>query len=716
MDTIDPRERPLIAKPEGSDELIATELHSRESLGAPFEHRAIVLGRNLDHSAFLGKGISFCYQPTQASSRVRERFFHGFCIQLRELGQQQYYDYDMYEVISQPWTWFLDQRINCRIFQQQTTSDIVRAICKEHSFHSQLDIKASGGSKREYSVQFNESDWHYLCRLIAEEGWFWFFQQDSDQHTLVIADNNRAFQDSGETDVEFVTDSNKLDRALTEWIHDYQIPPASVSMVDYNYELAKSVQADKAKSTSSLNRQKSLSHYYYPGKFADQNAGKTRTSSRMSCLDTRFSQVSGQGALARFSAGSCFKLDHHPNRSEQQKYFLKEVQHTLLTGEDGRSLEYQNQFICLPDSVNWQSDTPMAKPSILGLQSATVTGPDNEELYTDEFHRIKLQFHWDQEGESNEDSSCWVRVAQPVTGNSFGCQFTPRIGDEVLVSFLDGDPDRPLVVGSVYNGSQAQPYEVPTQQGLKLQSTPQAGSDNFSELRFHCKKDEELLYLQAEKDLQALIKNDRLETVQGKAELTIEKTSERTVKEDDSHKIEGAQTTEVSKDVQLKTDGNHQLEIAGDSSQKTDGNYELKVQGKTSAESTGDLALKSQGNIKAEAANSMSLDATSIKGSGKSSVELSVGASKISLSASSIEMSCATSSIKLSASGVEISGMQVKVDGKITAEVKGGVSAALEGSVKTDVKGTMVTINGNAMTSVKAGAMVEIQGAIAKIN
>ena len=716
METIDPRERPLIARTEGGDELITIELHSREYLGAPFEHRAVILARNLDHSDLLGKEISFCYQPTQASSRIRERYFHGFCIQLRELGQQQFYKHDLYEVISQPWTWFLDQRINCRIFQQQTTCDIIRTICKEHSFHTHLSIKTAGGSKRDFSVQFNESDWHYLCRLMSEEGWFWFFEQESGQHTLVIADNNRAFQDSGETDIEFVTGSKSLDRALTEWVHDYQIPPASVSTADYNYELAKTLKADTSKSSNNVARQKTLSQYYFPGKFNDQSSGKNRTSSRMTRLDTRFSQVSGKGTLARFSAGRCFQLDHHPNKSEQQSYFLQNVQHTLLTGEDGRSLEYKNCFTCLPSSVNWQAEPPIAKPAIHGLQSATVTGPANEELYTDEFHRIKLQFHWDQKGENNEDSSCWIRVAQPVSGNHFGCQFTPRIGDEVLVSFLDGDPDRPLVVGSVYNGSQAQPYNVPSQQGLKLQSTPKAGSDNYSELRFECKKDEELLYLQAEKDMQALIKNDRLETVKGKTELTVEKTSARTIKEDDSHKIEGAQSTEVSKDVQLKTDAKYLLETAGDSSQKTDGNYQLKVQGKTSTDSTGSLSLKSQENLSAEATSSMTLDATSIKGTGKSSIELSVGASKISLSASAIEISCAASSIKLSASGVEISGMQVKIDGKISSEIKGGVSAALEGSVKTDVKGTMVTVNGNAMTSIKAGAMVEIQGAIAKIN
>ena len=715
MNSLDSQERPLIAVLESGDELITTALRSTERLDHHIEHQATILGNDLEYADVLGKSVSFCYQPTHTSSRVKVRYFHGYCTAFCDLGELQSHDTHQYQITVSGWSWFLTKRTNCRIFQRLNTSDIIRKICQEHGFQGQLSIKGSG-QKHEYSVQFNESDWDYICRLIAAEGWFYFFDQQEKQHQLIIADSNRTFSDSGEDDVDYFVDSSRLDNALTQWQPNFTLPPVSVLTADYNVELAKPVVADKATGKQSLSRQKPLTQYFYPGSFDDKSQGKVITSNTITGRETEFNRVYGQGSLPKFSAGKTFKLAHHPDPSQQQTYYLQQVEHVLHTGEDGFSLEYQNHFHCLPLSIDWKPALLPKKPIIPALQSATVTGPSNEELHTDQYHRVKVQFHWDREGNNNEDSSCWIRVAQSVAGNGFGGQFTPRIGDEVLVSFLDNDPDRPIIIGSVYNGQQTEPYQTPSQQGIKLQSTPKAGADNFNELRFECKKDSELIYLQAEKDIESLIKNDKTTTIKGNKKTEIEKSAERSVKENDQHTIEGSQKVSVSKDIELKTDANYQITTAKNASQKTDGDYELKVQGKTSVDSTGDLTQSSKSNIKASATNDISLDATSIKASGKSAIELSVGASKVSLSPSAIELSCAGSTVKLSASGVEISGLQVKVDGKISSEIKGGVSATLEGSVKTDVKGTMVTVNGNAMTSVKAGAMVEIQGAIAKIN
>lgn len=713
---IDPASRPLITTTEDGEELITSSLSSVERLDGLFEHRAVILARKLKEMDLLGQGATFCYQPEKASSRMRERYFHGFCIQVRQIGLLDSRDYIQYELVAAPWAWFLTRRSNCRVFQQQKASEIITALCREHGFHTQLELKASGDQRREYCLQFNETDWAFICRLINEEGWFYFFQQSENKHQLVIGNNNRLFADCGETEVEYFVGSSKLERAIIEWTHNYAMQSGSVITADYNYELVQAILTDEAKSSQSLSRRKQLQQYFYPGHFQEKNSGKQIASQNIEGLDNQISEVSGQSALYRFAAGTLFKLEHHPDSKEQQQYLLREVKHTLVTREDGRSLEYRNQFYCIPASVPWRVREVISKPVMAGVQSAVVTGPDNEEMYLDEYHRIKIQFHWDREGKNDQNSSCWVRVAQAVSGDGFGCQFTPRVGDEVLVCFLDNDPDQPLIVGSVYNGKHQQPYANSADQGVKLKSFPKAGSDNFNELRFTCKKDEELVYLQAEKDMSVLVKNDADRTVQGNNKTLIEKNSDRTVKENDSHKIEGEQSTEVSKDISTKTDASYQLKTSKDFEQNTDGNFNLKVKGKTATDSAGDLSLNTNGNMDAKATNSLSMDATSISGKGKTGIELSVGASKISLSNSSIEISCGPSSIKLSASGVEISGMQVKAEGQVMAQVKGGVSASLESTVNTEVKGTMVTINGNAMTSVKAGALVELSGAIAKIN
>ena len=716
MESISPDSRPLIAKTEDGDELIVAQLISSERMDDLFEHRAFILARQLDEPSLLGQEITFCYQPLHGGGRQRERFFHGYCIQVRQVGILASRDYLQYELVCAPWSWFLNQRMNCRVFQQMKASEIVMAVAREHGFQGCLEINASNDDRREYCVQFNETDWAFIQRLANAQGWFYFFSQKQGQHKLIMGENNRQFPDCGEKEVEYFVGSHKLERAITEWSHGYQMRTGSVMTADYNYELAQPVITDAVKTQFSGSRRKKLQQYFYPGGFQEKSQGKTISARVMTGVDTEFSEVKGASSLFNFASGTTFHLDHHPDSDEQKNWLLNEVVHTMMTVEDGRSMEYTNHFRCLPADTPWKARNVLPKPVMAGLQSARVTGPDNEEIYQDQYHRIKLQFHWDREGKGDQNSSCWVRVAQSLAGDGFGCQFTPRVGDEVLVCFLDNDPDQPLVVGTVYNGKRQQPFSNAMEQGMRLKSLPGAGSDNFSEFRFNCKKDEELVYLQAEKDMSVLIKNDSDRKVTGNDKTLIEKASDRTVKENDTHKIEGEQSTEVTKNISTKTDADYQLQTKGQFQQLTDGNYSLKTKGSTSLESNGNLDVSTQGNMSNKASGSLSMDATSISGKGKTGVEFTVGASKISLSTSSIEISCGPSSVKLSPSGVEISGMQVKAEGQVMAQVKGGVSASLEGTVNTEVKGTMVTINGNAMTSVKAGALVELSGAIAKIN
>ena len=716
VQTIDPESRPLVATMEDGNELIVARLTSSERLDDLFEHRAVVLAQDVDERDLLGQTISFCYQPLQDSERQRERFFHGFCVEVRQVGRLSSRDYLQYELVAAPWSWFLSQRMNCRVFQQKKTSEIITAIAREHGFHRYLELNASNDQRREYCVQFNETDWGFIQRLINAQGWYSFFRQQQEQHTLVIGENNRLFGDCGESGVEYFAGSHKLERAITEWEHVYSMCAGSVVTADYNVEMAEPVMADEVKTTFTSIRHKNLQQYFYPGGFQEKNVGNTVSAQQMQGIDTGFSEVSGASSLFNFASGTTFHLDHHPDSDEQVTWLLSEIVHTFTTTEDGHSMEYTNRFRCLPADTPWKARQRLPKPVMAGLQSASVTGPVNEEVYLDKYHRVKLQFHWDREGKSDQNSSCWVRVAQPLAGDGFGCQFTPRVGDEVLVSFLDSDPDQPLVVGTVYNGKRQQPYSNAMEQGVRLKSLPGAGADHFSELRFNCKSEEELVYLQAQKDMKVLVKNDAERTVTGNDKTLVEKASERTVKENDTHKVEGEQLTEVTKNLSTKTDADYQLQTKGKYQQQTDGSFDLKVREATTVNSQGNLELETMGNMTGTASGSLSLDAASISGKGKTGVEFSVGASKVSLSPSAVEISCGPSTVKVSPAGVEISGVEVKADAEVMAEVKGGVSASLEGSVNTEVKGTLVTINGNALTTVKAGALVELSGAIAKIN
>ena len=716
MTTLSPDSRPLTAQTDNGDTFIVSEFHSHERLDGLFEHKALVLAPHLDEKAMLGQGVSFCYQPGHDTTRTKERFFHGHCLSIRQTGILDSRDYRQYEIVAAPWPCFLSLRKNCRIFQQQTVKDMVQTLAQEHGCQSSLKIHASSDQQKPFCMQFNESDWDFLQRHIQAQGWFYCFQQEEGQHTLVINDSNQQCQDSGEKEVEYFIGSHKLQRAIHEWSHGYQIQPGSVVTADYDYEQAQVIMADETRTRVSNAHSTHLQYFYYPGDFQSRQQGNTVSSLGMKGFDSNVSVVTGAGSLCHFASGTTFDLDHHPDSEEQQRWLLTEVTHDMITAEDGHSIEYSNRFRCIPANTPWKTRQTVPKPVMAGLHSAVVTGPENQEICLDKHHRIKVKFHWDREAKDDQNSSCWVRVAQPMTGDGFGCQFTPRVGDEVVISFLDGDPDKPLVVGTVYNGKRQQPYSNGLDQGFRMKSLPGAGAENFSELRFGCKKGQELLYLQAEKDLSVVVKNDAERKVTGNETAEIDKSSDRMVKENDTHTIQGTLSTNVSKGIVTKTDADYRLESKQDMQQQSGGSYSLQTRGTTTLNSDGDLKLDTGQNLNVTASGNQSLKANSISAKGNTGVELSVGASKIALSTSSIELSCGGSSIKLSPASLAISGVQLSVEGQTSALLKGGVSTSVESGVNTQVKGTMVTINGQAITTVKAGALVELSGAIAKIN
>lgn len=271
LEPINPDSRPLITITEDGDKLVTARLYSRESLDDLFEHCSLVLIQGIDEKSLLGQSITVCYQPLNTSGRQCERYFHGYCRAVRQVGLLSSRDYLQYEMIMVSWPWFLKQRTNCRVFQQQKISEIITTLAREHGFQSDLEFKISNDQRREYCVQFNESDWDFIQRLVVAQGWFYFFRQQQGQHTLIIGDNNRLFTDCGESGIEYFVGSHKLERAITEWNHGYQIQSGSVVTADYNYELAQSMLTDAVKTQFSSTRRRRLQQYFYPGGFRIRN-------------------------------------------------------------------------------------------------------------------------------------------------------------------------------------------------------------------------------------------------------------------------------------------------------------------------------------------------------------------------------------------------------------------------------------------------------------
>jgi type VI secretion system secreted protein VgrG len=418
--------------------------------------------------------------------------------------------------------------------------------------------------------------------------------------------------------------------------------------------------------------------YDFPGAYGKKSDGDTLVRVRMQDQEARTVVASGSGSCRAFTSGYRFTLGEHPQSANNGQYVLTVVSHSASNGsfvsaKEGPAPHYWNTFTCIPFATPFRPERVTPRPMAYGLQSAVVVGSSGEEIWVDKYGRVKVQFFWDRQGKKNEQSSCWVRVAQPWAGKNWGFVAWPRMGQEVLVAFESGDPDRPIIVGSLYNAEQMPPYALPanqTQTGIKSRSSKGGGTDNYNELRFEDKKGSEEIHVQAEKDLTTVVKNDETREIRNNRTTTIAANDTKTIKKgNESTTIEqGDQSTKLK-------NGDHYLELTlGDSStilHQGDHDTQLKQGDQTVTLTTGNQSIKlSMGN------QTTKLDLGAVSTEAMQGIELKVG----------------QSSIKIDQMGVTIQGMMIKIEGQIQTEVKG------------------------LMTQINADAMLQAKGAITMIN
>ena len=375
-----------------------------------------------------------------------------------------------------PWLWFLTRTSDCRIFQQKTAPEIIEQIFKDLGF-SDFKAQLSGKHpKREYCVQYRETDFNFVSRLMEEEGIFYFFQHEKSKHTLVLADQKSAYVDCPEKQVDYPRDpgSRAIEDHLTAWEHRYEFRTGKWSQTDYNFEdhparsapLPAKLMMTNESTTVDLPDAKKYEFYDFPGTYAKKDEGDGYTKLRMEEEEVEYDVVHASSNCRTFFSGGKFKVRDHVASSEKGKgYVITSLQHSATEGYesgDASDFKYHNNFTCIPDSVVFRPARTTPRPMIHGVQPAVVTGPPGEEIYPDKYGRVKVQFFWDREGKRDDKSSCWVRVSQDYAGKAWGTVTIPRIGQEVLVSFLEGDPDRPIITGRVYNADQTPPYPLPS--------------------------------------------------------------------------------------------------------------------------------------------------------------------------------------------------------------------------------------------------------------
>lgn len=522
--------------PLGPNALLLESFTGQEGISQLFSFQLELLSENrkIAFDAILGQKISF---GVKGPSGHNERVIHGIVSAFTQLPSNLRLARYRAEVV--PQFWLFTRRQRSRIFQGKTAEEILKTVLTGLDVAFQL---TGSFPKRDFCAQYRETDFDFASRLMEEEGIFYYFKHSASAHKMVVANAPAAHADiPGETELHYdeVAGGLRDEERISIWQRRQEIGSGKHTLWDYDYlapstrvqsdrTVLPTVQVGKVSHKLKLPANTDLEVYDYPAGIAKfhQNAHASLSSEMandatigMQEMDHSQFVISGDSNVHWMTPGCKFTLAHHPNADGP--YVLTRVVHNASEGSfySENSLDaslYSNTFECLPLALPYRCRRETEKPHVWGCQTAVVVGPGGEEIYTDKFSRVKVQFHWDRDGTKNENSSCWVRVASFWAGKQWGAIHIPRIGQEVIVDFLEGDPDQPIIVGSVYNADNMPPYSLPdnkTQSGIKSRSSKGGGSANYNEIRFEDKKGSEELLVHAELDMKTEVERDETRTV-----------------------------------------------------------------------------------------------------------------------------------------------------------------------------------------------------------
>ena len=623
-------------------------------------------------------------------SGASARLVHGVVSRFEQMGSRP--RYTLYRATLVPLAWRLRHRHGSRIFQELTTPDILKKVLDAAGIlKEQYELRLSNSYEpRNYCVQYRESDWAFLCRLMEEDGIFYFFEHQQDKHVLVMGDSPGACKPiQGDENVLFRQRDGLVmgDDFVSSFRFAEEIQPGQVSLRDFNFkkpDLPMEVQ-------QGAEQDKDLEVYDYPGEYQDPGRGssaKGATLAKLRLEELQASRTQGQGEsdCERLLPGCFFTLSEHPRTDFNTRYLLTSVAHhgyqpqVLDEESPGGEFSYSNSFTCLSEKVPFRPPRLTPRPTVRGVQTAVVVGPSGEEIHVDEHGRVKVQFHWDRDGQRNEKSSCWVRVSQPWGGEMWGGMFIPRIGQEVVVDFIEGDPDRPLITGRVYNGVNPTPYPLPdekTKSTFRTNTSP--GGAGFNELRFEDKKGAEQVFIHAQRNMDVHVKNDSMENILHDRHQTIGVEGQggkvgdqnELVYRDKSLQVHRHSQEHIGGDMKLLVggidgDGNQDIHIKATRKEKVDADSHLTVGGKRN-EKVGDtwsitigsdLQVNVGTNHALEAGQEIHLKSTNVIIEASTGLTLKVGGNFITLNPAGISISGTI--LNLNSGGAALSGAGVK--------------------------------------------------------
>lgn len=578
-----------IDTPLGKDKLLVRKLHGREAMSEAFFFSVDVVSDDprLNITELVGKKITLAIRQSDETSF---RYFNGYVRRAKNLPAVGFLAQFRLEVV--PWLWLLTRTADCYIHQNKTVPEVVEWVFKKFGFTDyRLELRNTGNyGPWIYLTQYRETAFEFVNRLLEVEGIFYFFEQKQGKHTMVIADAPAAHQPcphQSRVKVEraFGRGYKRSEDTVYSWDVEKNVRSGKYSHRDYNFEKPDTDMQSEVPARARGTGNDKFEVYDYPGEFEEHGEGSAWVRLRMEEEETDEEFVRGTSCSRSLMPGFKFDLTGHERRDQNRSYVVTEVVHSgeeenFLPEDQGRPARYTNSFRCIPFDIPYRPARKTPKHIMRGVQTATVVGKKGEEITCDKYGRVKVQFHWDRVGKKDEGSSCWIRVSQPWAGQNYGGMWLPRIGQEVIVDFIEGDPDRPIITGRVYNANQMPAWKLPDKQnwsGFKTRSTKGGGQDNANELRFDDTKGEENIVLHAEKDLEISVEKETVVDTGTDYHLLVGKNLCEEVKDDHDATVGGNYAHSVSKEITIASGQGFSVSAGSDAAIEASGEIHLKA-------------------------------------------------------------------------------------------------------------------------------------------
>ncbi|MDN3554505.1 type VI secretion system Vgr family protein [Halomonas maura] len=594
-----------VSQAPGETELAVIDFTQEESLSSPFHLRVRFASRSPDLSpeALLDRPASL----TVWQDGVAQRRVHGI---VAEFGRgDRGHRRSHYEAVIRPALWRLSLRQNSRIFQRVSPLTIINTLCEERGLTDVAFAVTREPEEREYCVQYRETDLAFVERLAAEEGLFYFHEfEDADlgAHRLVFADDPQVLTGLGERTYHHRAGGSAPQRHLRRLTQTARVRPARAQLKDYSFKQPAYGQLHdhQGQRLEQHSQREDYEHYDYPGRYKADASGQAFTRHRLEHLRHDALTLDGESDLPELSPGTRFSLADHDvgefNRGWQVIKVVHEGEQPQALGEDAVQADgmtrYHNTLSLTPDDAAWRP-VPRPKPRVDGPQVAFVVGPEGEEIHCDEHGRVRCQFPWDRYAEPNETASAWLRVSQGWAGGGYGMMAIPRIGHEVIVSFLEGDPDQPLITGRTYHAVNTPPYSLPEHKTRTVLRTQTHQGEGFNELRFEDQHDQEQIWVHAQKDLELLTENDRTEEIRRDSHLKVKRDRIEELDRDDHLTVHGERRSQIDGDDHLSVGQTRHEKIGRSQLVEAGSEVHHKAGMKVVVEAGAEITLKAGGSF-----------------------------------------------------------------------------------------------------------------------